>query len=289
MCLTKDYIPFNVIIYRLIRMLFFCIFVNKDLNMNYYYNNDGVTLGPLPIEQLIGIITPETLIWNEDGSMPDWKSAKEVADFIELTQQKKVVENSYFYIENQMSLGPLTISELINKINKNTFVWNTNGTMTEWLPAIKLDEFKTYFKNEEPQIIIPTPQSVPIFEPENYFNFQIDQIINRRPFSGLYIKGKLIKGEINIEDVLFFSDKRHDNLELIVEDIYTHENAIKTSSISRETLKEHPALENIAGAALLGTCVQGDVILITKSYHNIKWGLSAVRKTCFGCKIYKHQ
>ncbi len=117
--------------------------------MNYFYNIDGTTYGPLPIEQLIKIITPETLIWNEDGSMPDWKQAREVADFNELSQPKIVAENSYFYIENQISLGPLTISELIKKINKNTLVWNANGSMTEWAAARDIPELKTLFRNDD--------------------------------------------------------------------------------------------------------------------------------------------
>ncbi len=60
--------------------------------MNYYYNLNGITSGPLPIEQLINLINPETLIWNEDGSMPDWKPAKEVSEvsnyFIEIEKRK---------------------------------------------------------------------------------------------------------------------------------------------------------------------------------------------------------
>ena len=46
--------------------------------MNYYYNLNGITSGPLPIEQLINLINPETLIWNEDGSMPNWVPANQI-------------------------------------------------------------------------------------------------------------------------------------------------------------------------------------------------------------------
>ncbi len=262
--------------------------------MNYYYNIDGNTLGPLPIEQLIGIITPETLIWNENGSMPNWKPANEVSEFIELSQPKKAEENSYFYIENQISLGPLTISELINKINKNTLVWNTNGTMTEWLPAIKLDDFKPYFKNEEPQIIIPTPPSVPLLRPEDYFNFQISDIVNRRPTSGLYIRGKLLKGEINIHDVLFFSDKRQNNLELVVTDIFVKTDKDKASFTKEEAKNnwaqisnEHPLMKNLAAAVLIGRSNSGDYILTTTTKQNLKWGFNANRLDCEGCSLTK--
>ena len=246
--------------------------------MNYYYNIEGITSGPLPAEQLINIITAETLIWNEDGSMPDWKPAKEVSEFNVLSQPKQTAESTYLYIENQISLGPLTISELINKINKNTPVWNTNGTMTEWLPAIKLDEFKPYFKNEEPKIIIPTPPSVPFFRPEDYFNFQISEIVNRRPISGLFIKGYLSKG--NIGDYILFSDKRQTDLELRVVDIYIHEK-LKLEEI----YLKHPLLKNLAGLRLTTKCSLGDWILVTQSTQNIKWGFNAERSNCEDCSI----
>jgi hypothetical protein len=46
--------------------------------MNFYYSKDGQSFGPLPLEVLINIIDKDTLVWNEDGSMPDWQPAATV-------------------------------------------------------------------------------------------------------------------------------------------------------------------------------------------------------------------
>lgn len=48
--------------------------------MNFYYSKDGQSFGPLPLELLINIIDRDTLVWNEDGSMPDWRPAATVPD-----------------------------------------------------------------------------------------------------------------------------------------------------------------------------------------------------------------
>jgi hypothetical protein len=52
--------------------------------MNFYYSKDGQSFGPLPLELLINIIDQDTLVWNEDGSMPDWQPAATVPAIVSL-------------------------------------------------------------------------------------------------------------------------------------------------------------------------------------------------------------
>ncbi|MCF8430171.1 MAG: hypothetical protein K9G64_08575 [Bacteroidia bacterium] len=52
--------------------------------MNYYYIKDGITNGPIPIEDIINICDEETMICVEDGKVSDWKAAKLYPEYVAL-------------------------------------------------------------------------------------------------------------------------------------------------------------------------------------------------------------
>ena len=264
--------------------------------MNYFYIFNGASVGPISFEQIINIITEETLIWKDDGSMIDWKPAKEIQEFAEIFST--AIEKSFYYAENGQTLGPLTVSELKNKINTNTLLWCADGSMKEWQHAGSIDEFK--YLNHVGSISSPIiPNNLEIQKSELNFDFLINEITNRRPTLGLFVKGRLLKGEININDVLYFSDKRQNYLELVVTDIYIHEkvdmedfnsfNSKTREDFLQRIYQKHPSMKNMGAISLIAKCVQGDVILITDSRTAIKWGFNANRELCEDCYINLQQ
>ena len=46
--------------------------------MTYYYIQNGKAAGPLSVQELVEFINSDSLIWCDDGSMNDWRKAKEV-------------------------------------------------------------------------------------------------------------------------------------------------------------------------------------------------------------------
>jgi hypothetical protein len=52
--------------------------------MNYYYIKDGITNGPIPIEDIFNICDEETMICMEDGKVSDWKAAKLYSEYVAL-------------------------------------------------------------------------------------------------------------------------------------------------------------------------------------------------------------
>ena len=42
---------------------------------------------------------------------------------------------NYYYIKNGETLGPLPVNDLVKIIDKDTLVWNEDGSIKDWLPA----------------------------------------------------------------------------------------------------------------------------------------------------------
>lgn len=50
------------------------------MNKEFYYIEEGIQFGPLTKEELVGKISPETLVWYE--GLDNWKKASEIPEFI---------------------------------------------------------------------------------------------------------------------------------------------------------------------------------------------------------------
>jgi hypothetical protein len=57
--------------------------------MKYFYFSEGNIQGPILVDNLVSLITPDTLIWASDGSMKNWKPAKEISSVANLFLQTK--------------------------------------------------------------------------------------------------------------------------------------------------------------------------------------------------------
>ncbi len=85
--------------------------------MNYYYIKDGITFGPIPIEEIIKICEEETMICVEVGKVSDWKKAKLYPEYVALKK-----ESSLNIESNQIPPIPKSTKRIPPPISKN----NTN-------------------------------------------------------------------------------------------------------------------------------------------------------------------
>ncbi|MCX6209934.1 MAG: DUF4339 domain-containing protein [Bacteroidetes bacterium] len=72
---------------------------------------------------------------------------------------------NYYYSKDGQTLGPLSVEELIKVIDRNTLVWNADGSMQNWQAANSVSELSAYFNippppptaNETAKTTIPPP------------------------------------------------------------------------------------------------------------------------------------
>jgi hypothetical protein len=60
------------------------------------------------------------------------------------------MNKEWYYVENGMKNGPVSIDRLKGKISKETLVWCEG--MTDWINASQINEFKSFFKVTPPPI-----------------------------------------------------------------------------------------------------------------------------------------
>jgi|GEM_PF-3070163 len=78
--------------------------------MGYYYALNGETLGPLPVEDLVKVIDANTFVWNENGSIKDWISARDVQEIAsKLIDSKKFTPPPPPQQRSSLSTGQATL------------------------------------------------------------------------------------------------------------------------------------------------------------------------------------
>ena len=97
---------------------------------------------------------------------------------------------NYYYLKNGETLGPLPMDDLVKIIDVNTLVWNEDGSMKEWQPAVDVkpvfDLYRTKVKPFETKQSIEGNNNTPIFATQN-------PIDKKRVFND-YITNKLSDG-----------------------------------------------------------------------------------------------
>ncbi len=70
---------------------------------------------------------------------------------------------NFYYSKDGLSFGPLPLEVLINIIDKDTLVWNEDGSMTDWQPAGTVPAIVSLLTPSAPSSVVP---SVPEIAPE---------------------------------------------------------------------------------------------------------------------------
>jgi hypothetical protein len=70
---------------------------------------------------------------------------------------------NFYYSKDGQSFGPLPLEVLINIIDKDTLVWNEDGSMTDWQPAGTVTAIVSLITSSAPSNVVP---SVPEIAPE---------------------------------------------------------------------------------------------------------------------------
>lgn len=85
-----------------------------------------------------------------------------------------MIEKEYFYFENDVIVGPLSLPELLTNIQRDTLVW-FNGI--EWTIACEIDELKSFF----PEQIITLPAITYFYslESKSYGPVDLVQLLNK--------------------------------------------------------------------------------------------------------------
>ena len=127
---------------------------------NYYYSVEGDVKGPFNLANLLTKIDGNTLVWREGI---DWTAANSLVELKSLLSSEpprfKSEQNNleYYYLENNETVGPLSIESLVKKIagKMDTMIWREG---IEWTVAGELKELN---KLVDTSGIIPDTKSKP--------------------------------------------------------------------------------------------------------------------------------
>ncbi len=123
----------------------------------YYYLDNNKPVGPMSLVELLEIIDRDTMVWREGIK---WSLASELDELKKFFPEVVVTSNKqqkieYYYLENNKSIGPLNLVELLESIDRETMVWREG---IDWTVACKLEELQKYFPAD---IYIPEEVKIP--------------------------------------------------------------------------------------------------------------------------------
>lgn len=83
---------------------------------------------------------------------------------------------NFYYSKDGQSFGPLPLEVLINIIDKDTLVWNEDGSMTDWQPAGTVPAIVSLITRSEPSSVMPSlPEIAP--EPEEELSDELKDLL----------------------------------------------------------------------------------------------------------------
>jgi hypothetical protein len=141
----------------------------------YYYLENDKPIGPMGLVELLEIIDRHTMVWREGIN---WSLAFEIDELKKFFPEVVITSNTkqkteYYYLENNKSVGPLDLAELLETIDRETMVWRVG---IDWTIACELDELQKYFPaiikthspvnkpliSKPPIVTKPSPQEINI-------------------------------------------------------------------------------------------------------------------------------
>ena len=134
---------------------------------NYYTFQNGTQSGPFTLDVLLGKVasgevTRETMIWQP--GQPQWLAATEVPELAGSLPPAPPAQVNYYVVENGQTVGPLTLQEMIVRIQArqttaNDFAWKDG--MEAWAAASTFPEFADALKPSVPPVLPPSGPAAP--------------------------------------------------------------------------------------------------------------------------------
>jgi hypothetical protein len=70
----------------------------------WYYIKNNQTIGPIPIDELLNEIEYNTLIFDDEGTDPDWKNAESFPLIKNALSEKTKINNSNNFVNNKKDI-----------------------------------------------------------------------------------------------------------------------------------------------------------------------------------------
>jgi len=83
---------------------------------------------------------------------------------------------NFYYSKDDQSFGPLPLEVLINIIDKDTLVWNEDGSMTDWQPAGTVPAIVSSLTPSAPSSVVPSVPEI-VIEPEEELSDELKDLL----------------------------------------------------------------------------------------------------------------